>query len=200
MGSRPTMKVSATRIFTSGRSTPNRRSTTSRYSHVKKVLISEIQNCANTTRWNAVASRAACRAICSVSGRRSCRVRRLLHGEQRADDHAHEHVNHRAADAAAGELQRAGVRAQPFGDRALQGFANLRERRPAAPPGRMARASSMICAIFSMSSGTLSPLLRTSATMPMPMPMSAAITAEAISMTASTRGPSRPSARSRTTA
>ena len=50
MGSRPTMKVSATRIFTSGRSTPNRRSTTSRYSQVKKVLISEIQNCANTTR------------------------------------------------------------------------------------------------------------------------------------------------------
>ena len=120
MGSRPTTKVSATRIFTSGRSTPNRRSTTSRYSHVKKVLIIEIQNCANTTRWNAVARRAACRTMCSVSGRRSCGFARLLHREQRADDHAHEHVDQRAADAAPGELQRARVRSQPFGDRAPQ--------------------------------------------------------------------------------
>ena len=70
MGSSPNTKVSATRIFTSGRSTPNRRSTTSRYSQVKKVLITEIQNCANTTRWNDEAMRAACRAISSVSGRR----------------------------------------------------------------------------------------------------------------------------------
>ena len=46
----------------------------------------------------------------------------LLHGEQRADDHAHEHVDHRATDAAPGELQRSRVRPQPFGDRAPQGF------------------------------------------------------------------------------
>ena len=190
------MNVSATRIFTSGRSTPNARSTTSRYSQVKKVLISEIQNCANTTRWNAVPKRAACRAIASVSGRRSMRIRCLLHGEQRADDHAHEHVHQRAADAAPGELQCARVRPQPFGDRAPEGFGVFGN--VGLQPGRKngARILDDLRHLLHEQRHALAAVAQ-SATRPTPMPMSAAITAEAISVTASTRGPSRPSARRR---
>ena len=127
MGSRPTIKVSATRVFTSGSSTPNRLSTMSRYSPGEQGVD---QRDPRLGKYHALKYRGQARRMPrdhfgqwpSVG-----RDGRLLHRQQGTNDHAHEDVRQGAADAATGELQRTGIGAQPLGDRDLQGFGILRD-------------------------------------------------------------------------
>ena len=67
-GSRPTTKVTTTRVLASGTWMPISGSRTSRKIAVNKVLISEILICANTMLWNAPASRWQRRLSVAASG------------------------------------------------------------------------------------------------------------------------------------
>ena len=140
IGSRPTTKVIATRVLTSGRSTPNsgqrdaevepreervdRRDPELREDHAP-----ERGRQASGLSRDALGERAPVRVL-----------RGLLQRQQRADDHAHQHMNQRAPEIAAGELQRARVRTQPFDQRPLHAYRRPPARRRATrPAGARAR-------------------------------------------------------------